>query len=558
MSGPEPLSAAGLRHALRTPLNHIIGYGEMLLEDIESPSLGTLVFEAREAVKAVQNGFSGASDTISAQDLQLLRQTLLPRVERMRLAVSGIFEALPEKPGDDLLKIRTAIRTAVERLSRFAADEPGALAALSAGATNEIQQDSQGTGGRLLVVDDSADNRDILRRHLEKQGYGVTTAADGGQCLELLRSGEFDLVLLDVLMPGMDGFEVLQRMKADAALRATPVVMISALDESNSVVRCIQMGAEDYLMKPFDPVLLSARIGASLDKKRLRDEERKSAEDLQQLLDQLRRTQDRLLVQENLASLGALTAGIAHEIRNPLNFINNFATASKELVAEMRELLPVVKPEESAAGSLSRLFGQLEQYVEKIDEHGKRADRIVRGMLMHSRGKSGEPESVDMKNLLSDAVNLAYHAMRAQDRRFNLRIETEFDPATGSIRAVPQEISRVFLNIINNAFYAAWETVKSKGDAFRPEVRVVARDLGESVEVRVMDNGPGIPPALLGKIFNPFFTTKPAGAGTGLGLSLSHDIVVRGHHGTIRAESEPGMGAEFIVTLPRGTEPNAQ
>jgi len=470
----------------------------------------------------------------------------------MRAAVEQLRESLPEQLGGDLAKIDSA----VERLANFAANEAGAIAALSGTGGNGAQKDSEGAAGRLLVVDDSADNRDILRRHLEKQGYGVTTAGDGGQCLELLASGNFDLVLLDVLMPVMDGFEVLRSMKADARLRATPVVMISALDESNSVVRCIQMGAEDYLMKPFDPVLLSARIGASLEKKRLRDEERRSAEELQQLLDQLRRTQDQLLVQENLASLGALTAGIAHEIRNPLNFINNFATASKELVEEIKEILPPAHVEEADSAMLASLFSQLEQYVEKIDEHGKRADRIVRGMLMHSRGKSGDPELVDLKNLLSDALNLAYHAMRAQDRRFNLRIETEFDPATGSIRAIPQEISRVFLNIVNNAFYAVWEKTKTADADYRPEVRVVTRSLGDSVEIRVQDNGPGIPPPLLAKIFNPFFTTKPAGAGTGLGLSLSHDIVVRGHHGTIRAESNPGMSTEFIVTLPRGTGPD--
>jgi signal transduction histidine kinase len=552
VSGPEDASAAGLRHALRTPLNHIIGYGEMLLEDLESTALHTLVFEARETVRIVQNSFQSGEDVASASDLQALREELVPRVGRMRTAVAQLREVLPEKSGSDLAKIDSA----VERLSNFAANEAGAIAALSVAGGNGAQNQSEGAAGRLLVVDDSADNRDILRRHLEKQGYGVTTAADGGQCLELLRSGNFDLVLLDVLMPVMDGFEVLRGMKADARLRATPVVMISALDESNSVVRCIQMGAEDYLMKPFDPVLLSARIGASLEKKRLRDEERRSAEELQQLLDQLRRTQDQLLVQENLASLGALTAGIAHEIRNPLNFINNFATASKELVGEIKEILPPANAGEADSAMLSTLFSQLEQYVEKIDEHGKRADRIVRGMLMHSRGKSGDPELVDLKNLLSDALNLAYHAMRAQDRAFNLRIETEFDPATGSIRAIPQEISRVFLNIVNNAFYAVWEKTKSADAAFRPEVRVVTRSLGDSVEIRVQDNGPGIPPPVLAKIFNPFFTTKPAGAGTGLGLSLSHDIVVRGHHGTIRAESNPGMSAEFIVTLPRGTGPD--
>ena len=378
----------------------------------------------------------------------------------------------------------------------------------------------------LLVVDDNADNREIVKRHLERQGYQVSTAADGEEGLELLRLGvggdRFDLVLLDVLMPALDGMETLKRIKSDAALREIPVVMMSALDETSSVVRCIKMGAEDYLMKPFDPVLLSARIGASLEKKRLRDE---------------------LVVQENLASLGALTAGIAHEIRNPLNFVTNFASASREILQEIRETPD--SPE---------LLRQLDEYLLKIDEHGKRADRIVRSMLMHSRGKSGEPEMVDLKNLLSDCMNLAYHALRAQDRQFNSRIDNDIEcSGLMPILAVPRELNRVFLNILNNAFYAVWERKKCEGDAFQPAVAIVARNIPDGVEIRVIDNGPGISPEDISKIFNPFFTTKPAGSGTGLGLSISYDIVVRGHHGTIRAESIPRVRTEFIVTLPRGT-----
>ena len=171
-------------------------------------------------------------------------------------------------------------------------------------------------------------------------------------------------------------------------------------------------------------------------------------------------------------------------------------------------------------------------------------------MLMHSRGKSGEPEEIDLRNLLGDAVNLAYYALRAQDREFNARIDTDLE-AAGTIFAVPQEISRVFLNLLNNAFYAVRERRGTEAAAFHPQVSVAARSLGTSVEVRVRDNGSGIPADVLPKIFNPFFTTKPAGAGTGLGLSLSHDIVVRGHGGTLRAESQPGGPTEFIVTLPR-------
>ena len=268
-------------------------------------------------------------------------------------------------------------------------------------------------------------------------------------------------------------------------MRDVPVIMMSALDETASVVRCIKLGAEDYLMKPFDPVLLSARIGASLEKKRLRDE---------------------LVVQENLASLGALTAGIAHEIRNPLNFITNFASASRELLCDLRETQET--PEATCA-----LLQQLDDYLQKIDEHGKRADRIVRSMLMHSRGKSGEAETLDLKVLLNDSVNLAYHAARAQDRDFNSHIGVEIAPDLMAIRAVPQEISRVFLNILNNAFYAVRERQKSEGSGYQPAVLLRARNLDGGVEIRVRDNGSGIPAELLPRIFNPFFTTKPAGAG---------------------------------------------
>ena len=402
-------------------------------------------------------------------------------------------------------------------------------------------------GERLLVIDDNAGNREIVQRHLQRRGYVTATASDGREGLRMLAGERFDLVLLDVIMEGLDGFGVLQIMKADPAMQEIPVIMMSALDETSSVVRCIQMGAEDYLMKPFDPVLLSARIGASLEKKRLRDGDRRRTEELQAALDQLRQTQDRLLVQENLASLGALMAGIAHEIRNPLNFITNFATASREVLQDVRE--------SGAAIPAAAQLGQLDEYLGKIDEHGKRADRILRSMLMHSRGKSGDRELLDLKNILSDCMNLAYHAARAQNRNFNARLELDIEDGMAPVYGVPQDISRVFLNLLNNAFYAVGERKKEGGEEFQATVAIRARSIEGGIEIRVEDNGPGIPSELLPKIFNPFFTTKPAGIGTGLGLSLSHDIIVRGHGGSMRAESDPGspeLRTGFIVTLPAG------
>jgi len=536
---PEQFSAAGLRHSLRTPLNHVIGYCEMLLEDADAPELRKLVAEAREMARLLQTDFAPAQELVNVDELHRVQRSFAPGIREMESAVAVLAEKT--RGSGDIAKIRFAI----ERLRDFADDKPGAVPALSGSLATPAEPGTEGAGGRILVVDDSAENRDILRRLLEREGYGVTTAADGAQALKELRSRAFDLMLLDVIMPVMDGYHVLREIKADVALSRTPVVMISAVDENSSVVHCIQMGAEDYLMKPFDPVLLSARIGASLEKKRLRDEEHRRTEELQNVIIQLRRTQDQLLVQENLASLGALTAGIAHEIRNPLNFINNFASAAKDLAAEIRGALP---PDASAVNALC---SQLEKYVGKIDEHGKRADRIVRGMLMHARGRSGEFEHVDLVNLLTDAVNLAYHAQRAQDRTFHLRIDTSFDPGTGSIQAVPQEISRVFLNLLNNAFYAVWDRKGKEAATFEPRVELSTQELEGNLEIRIKDNGPGIAPDVLPKIFNPFFTTKPAGAGTGLGLSISHDIIVRAHHGSIRAESYLGSGTEFIITLPR-------
>ena len=401
--------------------------------------------------------------------------------------------------------------------------------------------------GTLLVVDDNPNNRDILKRHIERQGFQVKLASNGRQALEMLAQQSFDLVLLDLMMPELDGFEVLQRMKASPTLASTPVIMISALDETSSVVRCVQMGAEDYLSKPFDPVVLNARIQASLEKKRLRDRERKKTAELEQAIADLRRTQDQLVVQEKLASLGALTAGIAHEIRNPLNFVTNFASVSADLLSQLSESLA------DGSGSnaeVSALLEQLQRNIGKIEEHGKRADRIVRGMLMHSRTSSGQMEATDLNALLTDSMSLAYHGLRARDSAFNVTIDSDLDPDLPRVRAIPQDLSRVFINIINNACYAAHERKLKEDKQFSPRVAVQSRFSESSVELRVRDNGSGIPPEVLPKIFNPFFTTKPAGAGTGLGLSISYDIVVREHKGDLRVESDLGEFTDFIITLP--------
>jgi signal transduction histidine kinase len=263
-------------------------------------------------------------------------------------------------------------------------------------------------------------------------------------------------------------------------------------------------------------------------------------------LNDLKSTQEKLVVQEKLASLGALTAGIAHEIKNPLNFINNFSDVSNELLDElMTELKKGDKKE------ISDIIESLKQNLEKITNHGKRADSIVKGMLLHSRGTAGEKALTDINELLDQYAALAYHGLRAQDKDFNISFEKEYDKTIEKINVVPQDISRVFLNIINNACYAANDKKKRLGNGFSPLLKISTKNLGDKVEVHIKDNGMGIPDKIKSELFNPFFTTKPTGEGTGLGLSLSYDIVVKQHNGEIKVESKEGEGAEFIIIIPK-------
>ena len=263
-------------------------------------------------------------------------------------------------------------------------------------------------------------------------------------------------------------------------------------------------------------------------------------------LAELRATQQQLVQSEKLASLGALTAGIAHEIKNPLNFVNNFASLSREIAAELAEEL------DGAADPalVQELLEDLQSNTERIETHGRRADSIVRGMMQHARGGQGQREPTDLNALVDEHVNLAFHGRRAQVPDFNVTIERDYGDDVGEVEVVPQEIGRVLINLVSNAFDAVSARAAAEPDAFTPTVRVATVRTAEGVEVRVADNGAGIPEDVLPHVFDPFFTTKPTGQGTGLGLSMSHDIVEFGHGGRLDVESEPGRGATFVVGLP--------
>jgi signal transduction histidine kinase len=276
-------------------------------------------------------------------------------------------------------------------------------------------------------------------------------------------------------------------------------------------------------------------------------------QELSRSLEELRAAQDRLVQTEKLASLGQLTAGIAHEIKNPLNFVNNFSAVSGELVEELLELLERAPLDERTRGEVEELAGMLKGNLDKVVQHGRRADSIVKNMLLHSREGSGEHRPVDINSIVEESLNLAYHGARAERKGFNITLERCLDPGAGEVDLYPQEFTRVLLNLISNGFYA---TVKrgeaAGGDGYEPVLAVSTKNLGDMVEIRIRDNGTGIAPEVLEKMFNPFFTTKPAGEGTGLGLSLSHDIITKQHAGTLDVDTKLGAFTEFRIVLPRG------
>ncbi|WP_454616142.1 GAF domain-containing protein [Bradyrhizobium cenepequi] len=289
----------------------------------------------------------------------------------------------------------------------------------------------------------------------------------------------------------------------------------------------------------------------AIENTRLFNEVQTRTLELVKSLDDLRAAQDRLIQTEKLASLGQLTAGIAHEIKNPLNFVNNFATLSAELTGELTDLLASAALPDNIRGEVEELSGLLKDNLQKIVQHGQRADSIVKNMLLHSREGSGEHQPTDVNALVEESLNLAYHGARAEKPQFNVTLRRELDPDAGTVEVFPQEITRVLLNLISNGFYAVAKRGSEIGSEFEPALSASTHSRGEYVEIRIRDNGAGIRPEVKEKMFNPFFTTKPPGEGTGLGLSMSHDIIVKQHGGTINVETAPGEFTEFTILLPR-------
>ncbi len=324
-------------------------------------------------------------------------------------------------------------------------------------------------------------------------------------------------------------------------LGQTLVGMSRSLQESFAKIEKQNKELEEYSKT------LEEKVG-----KRTHELKEKNLE-LESTLQQLQQTQKQLIVQEKLASLGALTAGIAHEIKNPLNFVNNFAALSVELADELQAEISQRQErfKEDDLENVTGVLQNLKMNAAKIAEHGKRADNIVRGMLQHSRGESGEMQMTDLNKLLEDDLSLAYQGMRAQDPTFNIKIEKQLDRNIGAVKLNPQAFNRVIINICNNGFYATREKKQKADNDYLPTLTFTTANRGDQVEIKIRDNGTGIPSHVVDKIFNPFFTTKPAGMGTGLGLSISNDIVAQMHKGELKVRTEPGSYTEFIILLPK-------
>ena len=290
----------------------------------------------------------------------------------------------------------------------------------------------------------------------------------------------------------------------------------------------------------------------AIENVRLFDEVQTRTRELATSLEELRTTQDRLVQTQKLALLGQLTAGIAHEIKNPLNFVNNFSGISAELIDELQASLKGIPLDDKARTEINELTDTLKSNFDKVVHHGRRADAIVKNLLQHSREGSGEHRVVDVNALVEESLNLAWHGARAEMQGFEIKLSQSFDPSAGGADIFPQDIRRALLNVISNGFYAATRrSADTNGRDYEPTLTASTKNIGDRVEIRIRDNGTGMTPDVIEKMFNPFFTTKPTGEGTGLGLSISHDIIVKQHGGSIEVGTQPGEFTEIRVILPR-------
>jgi len=512
------IELGGARTILAIPMlreNELIGSFTLFRQEVRpfTDKQITLVTSfARQAVIAIEN-------TRLLNELRQRTGDLGRSVGELR-ALGEVSQAV-----NSTLDLETVLSTIVAKAVQLSGTEAGAIYVfddrqreLHLRATYGMDQELIGTLARQHIGLDEANVALALAQHEPVQIADLNEAAPSAVNEIILRAG-YRALLVAPLLRGEDivGILVVRRRTPGQFARNT-------VD----------------LVKTF-----AAQSAVAIENARLFHNVEASLEDL-------RTAQDRLVQTEKLASLGQLTAGIAHEIKNPLNFVNNFSAVSVELIDELREALGGVHLDKKLRADINQIADTLQGNLDKVVQHGKRADAIVKNMLLHSRQGSGEHRPVDINALVDESLNLAYHGARAEKQGFNITLERFFDPTAGEVDLFPLEITRVLLNLISNGFYAATKRkAEASGGDYEPTLAAATKNLGDSVEIRIRDNGTGITREVREKLFNPFFTTKPAGEGTGLGLSISHDIIVKQHSGSIEVDTQPGEFTEFRIILPR-------
>jgi len=482
-------------------------------------------------IELVQN--FAAQAVIAIENTRLLSE-LRTRTDELGQSV-GELQALGEvsQAVNSTLDLETVLTTIVGRAVELSRTDAGAIYAFDEGRKEFRLHATYGMSEAMIAA--------IGSQHIGlSDGNNIATATIKHKPIQVLdtRDEPDSAVNEIVLREGYRSILIIPLLRPDHIVGALVVRRKTPGEFLQSTIDLLQTFADQSVV-----AIQNARLYENVDTR---------TRELAKSLEDLRTTQDRLVQTQKLASLGQLTAGIAHEIKNPLNFVNNFSAVSAELIDELQEALKDVSLNEKRRSEITELMDTLRGNLDKVVQHGKRADAIVKNMLLHSREGSGEHRVVDINALVEESLNLAYHGARAEKQGFNITMEQSLDPAAGQADVFPQDITRVLLNLISNGFYAATKRrAESDGDGYEPTLIASTRSLGDRVEIRVRDNGTGIPPELKEKMFNPFFTTKPAGEGTGLGLSICHDIIVKQHGGSIEVETQPGEFTEIRVILPR-------
>jgi signal transduction histidine kinase len=412
------------------------------------------------------------------------------------------------------------------------------------------------SGKHILIVDDNPTNLKVLADILTEAGFDLAVATNGQIAIQQIQDDPPELILLDVLMPEMDGFETCKQIKENPSLKDIPVIFMTAMSDPVDKVKGLSLGAVDYITKPFETEELLARLHTHLQLRLLTKTLKEKNEKLSEALERLKGTQQQLIAQEKLATIGRLTAGIVHELRNPLNFIKNYGESSVELSDDLLEEIQnhCSRIDAEAVNYMKEVVADLQENALIITRNAQRAESVIEDMLMQSSANSSEPQLTYLNALLDQSLKLVYKSKYAQTNNLEIEIHKDYDETIGQVMLISAQISRAFINLIDNAFYALQkkqEQCSQHKVFFTPQLSLKTKKLDGAVQIRIRDNGIGIPRKFQEQIFRPFFSTKPTNQGTGLGLCLTHEIIVDEHGGSLTFETEPNIYTEFMIEIPR-------